>query len=413
MRIAVDIGPLRPPFTGVGNFELFLLDALLAKDTSLVVQGLERLSWRTVDRQYLRGAAARAHKLLEGEAASLPDLGRPQAPANARLGAPVPPLRRLWRLVAPLAPVQWSARAAQRMRYRRGLRHCRLFHAFNYLPPAQSDIPVIPVVYDLSFIRYPDAHPPERLRALEPLGRELAGAAMVQTISQFSASEITEVFGIDRSRIVVTYPGVAPVFRAPAPAPQETLRRYGLTGAAYALAVGALEPRKNLRTVVAAYSRLPAAERLRMPLCIVGPPGWGDIALPAQSRALRDEGSLRFLGFVSDAELRDFYAEARVLLYPSLYEGFGMPVIEAMAMGTPVVVSASSSLPEAAGMLGRLVEPLDVDAWTDELRRAVHVEDASDSEAAIKRRAHALLFSWQAAAEETVRMYGRIAGTAE
>jgi len=263
----------------------------------------------------------------------------------------------------------------------------------------------------LSFIRYPDAHPRARLRALEPLARELTAAPVVHTISQFSAAEITRVFGVERSRIVVTYPGVAPAFRAQAGPCQATLRRFGLTSAAYALTVATLEPRKNLRTLVSAYSRLAAAERARMPLCIVGARGWGDIALPAQARELERERSLRFLGYVRDAELRDLYAGARVLLYPSLYEGFGMPVIEAMACGAPVVASATSSLPEAVGSWGRLVQPLDVDAWTSEMRRAAAGADAPDEEAARKRRAHALSFTWQRAAKETLRMYARVACT--
>jgi alpha-1,3-rhamnosyl/mannosyltransferase len=407
LRIGVDIGPLRSPFTGIGNFELFLLDALLAENESLMIEGFEKLSWRTIDRRYLRETAQRAQKLLHGVEAGPTDLDPKQAPASALVDAPASPLRKIWHVVRTLEAVQRSARAAQRIRYKLALRRFGLFHAFNYRPPARVDIPVVPVVYDLSFMRYPDAHPAARLRALEPLAREITAAPVVHTISQFSALEIAEIFGIERSRIVVTYPGVAPVFQAQARPCQTILRRFGLTGRSYALAVATLEPRKNLRTLVAAYSRLAAAERAQMPLCIVGARGWGDIALPPQSRELEQENSLRFLGYVSDAELANLYAGARVMLYPSLYEGFGMPVIEAMACGTPVVASATSSLPEAVGGSGRLVHPLDVDAWTNELRRAV---DDADEEAGLKRRAHALSFSWQQAAKETLQMYRRVAG---
>jgi glycosyltransferase involved in cell wall biosynthesis len=409
LRIAVDLAPLRPPFTGIGNFELFLLDALVAEDESLMLEGFEKLSWRTIDRHYLRETAQRAQKLLHGIEVGPTDLDPKDALASALVKTS--PARRIWHVVRKFEGVQWSARAAQRIRYKFGLRRFSLYHAFNYRPPGRASIPVVPVVYDLSYHRYRDAHPRARLRALEPLAREIVAAPVVHTISQFSAAEITQVFGVERSRIVVTYPGVAPVFAAHAPPCEATLRRFDLTSAAYALTVATLEPRKNLRTLVAAYSRLPSAERARMPLCIIGARGWGDIALPAQSRALEREGSLRFLGYVWDAELRDLYAGARVMLYPSLYEGFGMPVIEAMACGAPVVASATSSLPEAVGSLGRLVHPLDVDAWTSELRRAA-AEPDPDEEASRNRRAHALSFTWQQAAKETMRMYRRVAGTA-
>jgi alpha-1,3-rhamnosyl/mannosyltransferase len=401
LRIGIDIGPLRSPFTGIGNFELFLLDALIAEDENFTIEGFERLSWRRIDGRFLRETAQTAQKRLQGFKPRPKDLDPKDAPASTS--------RKIWQAVRTFGAIQRCASAARRVSFELGLRRLSLFHAFNYRPPGRIDIPVVPVVYDLSFIRYPDAHPAARLRAMEPLAREIVAAPMVHTISKFSASEITNVFGIERSRIVVTYPGVAPVFQAQTRLCQTRLRRFGLIGGCYALTVATLEPRKNLRTLVDAYSRLAAAERAQMPLCIVGPRGWGDIALPAQSRELEQERSLRFLGYVSDAELANLYAGARVMLYPSLYEGFGMPVIEAMACGTPVVVSATSSLPEAVGGWGRLVHPLDVDAWTSELRRAADDVDYANEEAALERRAHALSFSWQQAAKETLQMYRRVA----
>jgi glycosyltransferase involved in cell wall biosynthesis len=236
---------------------------------------------------------------------------------------------------------------------------------------------------------------------------------VIQTISEFTASEISAIFGVGRSRVVVPYPAAAPIFSWPQRgASAGILASFGLQCGCYALTVATLEPRKNLRTLVAAFSRLPAAVRMQMPLCVVGAAGWGDLALPAPTRALEREGSLRFLGYVPDAQLRGLYAGARVMLYPSFYEGFGMPVIEAMACGAPVVASAGSSLPEAVGKFGRLVEPLDVEAWSAELLRAA----ASDGEwcdegARSARRAHALSFTWQGAAQGTLQMYRRVTGS--
>lgn len=314
----------------------------------------------------------------------------------------------LWHSVRTLNGAQYLHGAARRIAFQWGsdLDRFRLFHAFNYCPPGPAEIPIIPVVYDLSVFRYPETHPAARVRGMDQLARYIAAAPMVHTISEFTASEITEVFSVERSRIIVTYPGVAPIFRIQADASPENLGHFGLRSGGYALTVATLEPRKNLRTLVLAFSHLPADVRLKMPLCVVGGHGWGHIALPAESRQLQLDGSLRFLGYASDAQLRDLYAGARIMLYPSLYEGFGMPVIEAMACGAPVAASATSSLPEAVGKMGRLINPLDVDAWTEELLRAatdVHYHDDHTA-----RRAYALSFTWRRAAKETIQMYRKI-----
>jgi len=317
----------------------------------------------------------------------------------------------LWNSVRTLNGTQYLLRATRRITFEWGsdLGRFNLFHAFNYCPPAPAKIPIIPIIYDLSVLRYPETHPAARVRAMEQLGRYVAAAPMVHTISEFTASEITDVFGVERSRIIATYPGVAPIFRFQRDASPEILGHFGLISGGYALTVATLEPRKNLRTLVAAFSRLPTNVRRKMPLCIVGGHGWGHIELPAESSQLQLDGSLRFLGYASDAQLRDLYAGTRIMLYPSLYEGFGMPVIEAMACGAPVAASATSSLPEAVGKMGRLIDPLDVDAWTAELLRAATDTNYHDDDTSAARRAYALSFTWRRAAKETIKMYRKIA----
>jgi glycosyltransferase involved in cell wall biosynthesis len=402
MRIAIDIAPLKNPFTGVANFELFLLDALFHEEPSLAIHGFGAFNWTVINRRFLHQCAASAQKMLEG------DLSFPSSHEQADTGALG---SALWNNVRTLNGAQYLLKVARRITFKCGsvLGGFSLFHAFNYCPPEPTEIPVIPIVYDLSVLRYPETHPTARVRGMEQLARYIAAAPIVHTISEFTASEITEVFGVERSRIVVTYPGVAPIFRFQRDPSPEILGHFGLILGGYALTVATLEPRKNLRTLVAAFSRLPADLRLKMPLCVVGGRGWGDIALPAESRQLQLDGSLRFLGYASDTQLRDLYAGARIMLYPSLYEGFGMPVIEAMACGTPVAASATSSLPEAVGKMGRLIDPLDVDAWTAELVRAATDMNSRDDHACAARRAFALSFTWRRAAKETIQMYQKIA----
>lgn len=403
MRIAVDIGPLRPPFTGVANFELFLLDALLQEEPSLLIEGFGGLRWKVIDRGFLQHTAERAQKELEGTSC---------VPTRIASGIDREPIiSQLRKRVLTFDSAQNTFREFRRIVFEYGSNIGRfgLFHAFNYCPPGPARIPIIPVVYDLSVFRHPDLHPAARVRGMAELASYIAAAPMVHTISEFTASEITDVFGVERSKIFVTYPGVAPIFRARRDPSIESLAHFGLISGGYALTVATLEPRKNLRTLIDAFARLPAKLRGQMPLCVVGGHGWGNLELPMQSRELQSDGSLRFLGYASDAQLRDLYAGARIVLYPSLYEGFGMPVIEAMACGTPVSASATSSLPEAVGKVGRLIHPLDVDAWTAELYRAATDIDDRNERTKAARRAHALSFTWQRAASQTIRMYQTIA----
>ena len=382
----------------MANFELFLLDALLHEQLSFAIEGFGRFSWTVVDRGFLHQCAARAQKMLEGD----PSLPRScEWSDTGALGSI------LWKRLRTLNSAQYLIRAARQIRFGSNLDRFKLFHAFNYIPPWPVNLPIVPVVYDLSVLRHPEMHPAERVRGMEQLARYIVAAPMIHTISEFSASEITGVFGVPRSRILVTYPGVAPIFWLESNASSRILDDFGLMCGSYALTVATLEPRKNLRTLVSAFSRLPADVRLQMPLCVVGGHGWGELGLPKQSRQLQLDGSLRFLGYASDVQLRNLYAGARIVLYPSLYEGFGLPVIEAMACGAPVAASATSSLPEAVGKMGRLINPLDVDAWTAELLRAATDVNYHDDHTA--RRAYALSFTWRRAAKETIQMYRKIA----
>jgi alpha-1,3-rhamnosyl/mannosyltransferase len=146
-----------------------------------------------------------------------------------------------------------------------------LFHAFNYIPSFDLPVPVLPVVYDLSFVRYPQMHPEQRVRRLSKLPKVIESAALVHTISEFSKREIVEVFGYPKERVFVAYPGAAQIFHPLGEhATRADLKELDLTPDRYMLAVGTLEPRKNLKTLISAYSRLSASDRARFPLVVVG-----------------------------------------------------------------------------------------------------------------------------------------------
>jgi alpha-1,3-rhamnosyl/mannosyltransferase len=279
-----------------------------------------------------------------------------------------------------------------------------LYHAFAYLPPGDPKSPIVPVVYDASFVRHPETHPPGRIRMLAALGEQLRRAAFVHTISNFSAAEIAEIYRIDISRIAIIHPGVNPIFWTP---PRPVPGHYRITPDHYFVVASTLEPRKNLRTLVIAYSRLSRDERMQFPLLVAGAAGWGALDLPQERIALEQEGSLRFLGYTPLCDLHSLYTKARATFYPSIYEGFGMPVIEALACGAPVVCSDSPSLDEAAGVVARRVPSRDIEGWTQELRLAI--EQTTDRTGEIlRRRTHAQQFSWEQAAARTIELYKRI-----
>jgi glycosyltransferase involved in cell wall biosynthesis len=388
LRIGIDLAPLRRPLTGVGNYELYLLAALLQRADAPQFHGFDRRTWRKVDTHYI------------DEFQSMPESER-------RNGAWwVQPIQLIGRSEIARRAYSWMRR---RSFERSGeANDLSLFHAFTYTPPGNLRAPVIPVVYDLSFVRFPETHPPARLQSLQALPKLLKSAPVVHTISQFSAREIADIFGIPLSRIAVIYPGVIPGYGKVPENPRETLAHYKLEPKRFFLVVSTLEPRKNLRSLIIAYSRLSRADRDRLPLCIVGAPGWGALDLPKEAQTLEREGSVRFLGFVPNRHLLALYTHTRTMFYPSIYEGFGMPIIEALACGARVICSDASSMPEAGGNVVQWVAPSDIDSWFQEIQHAAENADC-DIQETNRRQLHARQFTWERAAAQTIELYQRAA----
>jgi alpha-1,3-rhamnosyl/mannosyltransferase len=204
----------------------------------------------------------------------------------------------------------------------------------------------------------------------------------------------------------VIYPGIARVFLEPIPRTGRLLSRLDLHEQSFFLVVSTLEPRKNLRTVIAAFAGLASEQRQRMPLVIVGAAGWGGLDLPREWETLKREGALRFLGYLPNDELAQLYASARRFLYPSFYEGFGMPITEALACGARVICSQAASMPEAGGAVAEMVHPLDVNIWRERMSAAF--DEVSTPANASLRSDHLRKFTWEAAAEQTLAMYGEL-----
>jgi alpha-1,3-rhamnosyl/mannosyltransferase len=232
-------------------------------------------------------------------------------------------------------------------------------------------IPAVVTVYDLVPFFFPSTMEFRNLVKLRLLMRaSLKRARHVVTISEAVRQDLHRVFGVALDRISVVPPGVGTQFGLQPGGAKSPTSTPGLDGP-YLLAVGTIEPRKNLPTLIRAYSALPAAFRRRYPLAVVGAAGWKNAAIHALAEPLVHEGTVRFLGYVPEDELPWLYRGAMMLLFPSWYEGFGMPVIEAMACGTPVVASDIPVLRETGGDAAMFVAPADVPRWTEAIAKLV------------------------------------------
>lgn len=298
---------------------------------------------------------------------------------------------------------RWIATRLTRRRLRTSL-----VHGPNYFLPAGAETGIV-TVHDLSVFRYPDTHPPDRLVEFERrFATTLAKAAHVITDSETVRRELIADFGVSATNVTAVHLGVAREFQPRAAAALELpLATIGLRPGGYALCVSTVEPRKKIAELIRAWRELPENLRTTMPLVLAGAEGWLNDSLHDEIREGIAAGWLKHVGYVPEGLLLALYAGAALFLYPSTYEGFGLPPLEAMASGVPVLVANRSCLPEICGDAAGYVDPDDVTAFTAAIVRAL-TDTRWRAEARRKGLERAASFSWDHCAAKTVNIYGSI-----
>jgi len=341
MRAHVDATPLLGARTGVGEFCAGLL-AALERRADVDVRRYS-VSWKG---------------------------GTVRLPARA--------LHELWRRVD-WPPVVRAARGD-------------IVHGTNFVVPPCRGARLV-TVHDLTAVRFPTLVTAATRAYPDLIRRAVRAGAWVHTPSAFIAGEVVEVFGADPSRVRAIHHGLAPV-------PPPTGRLYDFP---YVLALGTIEPRKDLPSLVRAFD-LVAASDPDLRLVVAGPDGWGVAAFDEAVAAASHRGRVVRLGWVGEPDRAALLAGARVFAYPSLYEGFGLPPLEAMAAGVPVVATSAGSLPEVVGDAAVLVPPGDVDELAAALGRVL-TDDGLRAALAERGRARAGARSWDDAAADMAALY--------
>ncbi len=292
----------------------------------------------------------------------------------------------------------------------RWLPRCEVFHATEHLLPRLKDARTVLTVHDLIYRLFPDYHLPLNkwfLNLFMPLFVRRADAIIA--VSQCTKNDLMRHYDVAPEKITVIYEGVDARFRpiTDRDALAAVRARYSLPQR-YILYVGTLEPRKNLPTLLEAYATLQAQSPIPdLQLVIVGRRGWLYESFFQRLRELNLEDQVILLGFIPDEDLPAVYSGADLFVFPSLYEGFGLPPLEAMACGTPVVSSDTSSLPEVVGEAGLMVDPHDVRALTEAIERAL-----TDRHLRAELRARGLeqasRFTWEKTARQTLKVYRNV-----
>jgi glycosyltransferase involved in cell wall biosynthesis len=389
MKLLFDLNSLRPPRSGVGYYTQHLLEGLRDEPD---VQGLagwvgaerfegERLlaliNQRVALRKGVQFSEGLAAKVLQ-KARSLPGLYRGRTVVRAIKSSEV-----------------------RDDFARRGY----VYHETNFVASRYKG-PTVVTIHDLSHRRHPEFHPRVAVEYLDrELPKTLRQAQVVIADSHYTANDIVDIYGVPESKIVTIHLGVEAAFQ---PYSEElcteTLADLGLKHRGFVLSVCTLQPRKNLHRLVEAFARLPAEMRSAFPLVLIGADGWKNSALMRVIEPLARDGQVIVPGYVPRENLLKLYASAALFAYPSLFEGFGLPVAEAMASGVPVLTSNLTSLPEVSAGAAWEVDPYSIDDIAAGMERLLG-DPALRDELIAKGLLRAADLTWDATVAQTCAVY--------
>lgn len=369
MKIALELQPCSNQMSGIGHYTFQLAKRILATESADVSGNYFNFCMRNPKLSDL-GIEGRVHY-------------------NALL--PYGVYRRMWNVV----PIP----------YRAMFPCADVTHFFDYIVPPGVSGKVIDTVYDLTYLRYPETMDERNLTRLKQgMRRSLDQSDCIVTDSAFVKGEIVRELGYDADRIEVVYP--AAVNEAAGVLTQHYLKEKWGLDKPYLLYLGTIEPRKNLNRLIQAYEKV--SRELEQPpkLVLAGGKGWKAEETHMLAEKLAP-GQVLFTGYLSAEEKKLLYRHAALFTFPSLYEGFGMPVLEAMQQGIPVVCANASSLPEVAGDCARFVEPTDVNDIAQGILELL-TDPARAEELSLRGKTQAERFSWDQSAEKLMQIYQRL-----
>jgi alpha-1,3-rhamnosyl/mannosyltransferase len=373
IKVLIGSTSLIKPLTGIGNYTFNLCKALTSKDN--------------IKLEYFYGAQAKKSnelQVVDGTHAN-----------------------KLKKYIRRFIPYAYKVRRfLEQNRFKAaGLEKIDVYHEPNFIP-LDFNGPTVITVHDLSYLRYPEVHPKERVQMMnELMPVSLDKADCIIADSYFTKEEIISEFNVDDDKVHVTHLGKAPeYFPRDDSEIDRVTSKFGISPGKYTLAVGTIEPRKNLIQAIRAYQVMPQQTAMLYPLVIVGMRGWKEDSVFSELLGLVEEKKAVILGYVDFEDLPILYSGARALVFPSLYEGFGLPVLEAMACGTPVVASNTSSIPEVVGEAGILIEVGDIQTMQK------CIEDLCVNNRSYKKYSQLGLkqaenFTWEKCAQKTYEAY--------